>query len=211
MSENPLDGLFGANPTAELERMVEALLFAAPAPMTLRQIAERLPEGADAATALSRLETRYKGRGVELRRVGDAFAFRTAPDLGWALRRDEVEERKLSRAAIETLAIIAYHQPATRAEIESIRGVAVSKGTLDLLLELDWIRLGRRRDSPGRPATFVTTRAFLDHFGLESPRDLPGVKELREAGLISSRGAEILRDPPRREEDRDLFGDGGPD
>jgi segregation and condensation protein B len=182
--DGALDRLFAAPGPAEQERMVEALLFASAAPMTPRELAARLPEGADPAAALERLGARYAGRGVELRRIGDAWAFRTAGDLGFLMRREEVEPRKLSRAAIETLAIVAYHQPVTRAEIEEIRGVAVSKGTLDLLVELDWVRLGKRRETPGRPATFVTTRAFLDHFGLESPRDLPGLKELREAGMI---------------------------
>jgi segregation and condensation protein B len=178
------DSVFGPPPLEEQARMVEALLFASAQPMSEKALAERLPEGADAKAALERLAERYQGRGVELRRVGEAWAFRTAPDLGFLLRREEEEARKLSRAAIETLAIVAYHQPVTRAEIEEIRGVAVSKGTVDLLLELGWIKLGRRRQTPGRPATFVTTQGFLDHFGLESPADLPGVKELREAGLV---------------------------
>src|SRR5690606_29353167 len=119
--------------------------------------------------------------------IGDGWAFRTAPDLGHLMQQEQVETRKLSRAAIETLAIIAYHQPVTRAEIEEIRGVAVSRGTIDQLLELDWIRLGRRRMTPGRPVTFVVTEAFLDHFGLESARDLPGLRELRAAGLLDNR------------------------
>ncbi|MFN3614451.1 MAG: SMC-Scp complex subunit ScpB [Rubrimonas sp.] len=172
--------------------MVEALLFASAEPLTQRQIAERLPGGTDPAEALRRLSLRYAGRGVELRRVGDAWAFRTASDLGFLMRREQVEQRKLSRAAMETLAIIAYHQPVTRAEIEEIRGVAVSKGTLDLLIELDWVKLGRRRQTPGRPATFVTTQGFLDHFSLESPRDLPGLREMREAGLVGDGGAPDL-------------------
>jgi segregation and condensation protein B len=129
---------------------------------------------------------RYEGRGVRLIRAGDAWAFRTAPDLAHLMTRETVEQRRLSRAAIETLAIIAYHQPVTRAEIEEIRGVAVSKGTVEQLMELDWIGLGRRRETPGRPTTFVTTRGFLDHFGLRSPRDLPGLRELRQAGLLES-------------------------
>jgi segregation and condensation protein B len=178
-----LDRLFDAPPIEEQERMVEAILFASAAPVTEAALAERLPRGADPAAALERLRTRYEGRGVELRRVGSAWAFRTAADLGFLLRREQVETRRLSRAAIETLAIVAYHQPVTRAEIEEIRGVAVSKGTLDLLLELGWVKPGRRRQSPGRPSTFVTTQVFLDHFGLESPGDLPGIKELRAAQL----------------------------
>jgi segregation and condensation protein B len=183
-----LGRLFAAPDPVEQERMVEALLFATDAPLTLKALAARLPAGSDPAAALARLTERYRGRGVELARVGDAWAFRTAPDLAFLMRREDAEPRKLSRAAVETLAIVAYHQPVTRAEIEEIRGVAVSKGTLDHLLELDWIRLGRRRQSPGRPATFVTTRAFLDHFGLEAPADLPGLRELREAGLIGPSG-----------------------
>jgi segregation and condensation protein B len=179
--------LFPAPPMAEQERMIEALLFACAEPLTLAQISARLPEGCDAAEALGHLRSRYTGRGVVLMRVGDGYALRTAPDLGWLMQAERVETRKLSRAAIETLAIIAYHQPVTRAEIEEIRGVAVSRGTVDQLLEMDWIRLGRRRMTPGRPVTFVVTEGFLDHFGLESARDLPGLKELREAGLLDSR------------------------
>lgn len=182
-----LSRLFATPEAAEQERMVEALLFASAEPLTVAALSQRLPEGSDPVSALEALATRYAGRGVELRRIGDAWAFRTAPDLGFLMRREQVEPRRLSRAAIETLAIVAYHQPVTRAEIEDIRGVAVSKGTVDLLMELDWVRLGRRRMSPGRPVTFVTTRAFLDHFGLESARDLPGLKELRAAGLLDSR------------------------
>jgi segregation and condensation protein B len=120
-------------------------------------------------------------------RVGDAWAFRTAGDLGFLMQKETVEVRKLSRAAIETLAIVAYHQPVTRAEIEEIRGVSVSRGTIDLLIELEWIRFGRRRMTPGRPVTFVVTQNFLDHFGLENARDLPGLKELRAAGLLDNR------------------------
>ncbi|MEM1299586.1 MAG: SMC-Scp complex subunit ScpB [Pseudomonadota bacterium] len=179
--------LFESPPLAELERMVEAILFASAEPLTRPQIEERVPHGADASAALEGLAKRYQGRGVHLVRVGPAWAFRTAPDLGFLMRREAQDSRKLSRAAIETLAIIAYHQPATRAEIEEIRGVSVSRGTLDLLLELDWIKLGRRRETPGRPVTFVTTGAFLDHFGLTSARDLPGLAELRAAGLLESR------------------------
>ena len=179
--------LFAAPPMAEQERMVEAILFAAFEPVSVAELDRRLPPGCDAAEALAYLRRRYEGRGVRVVRVGDGYAFRTAPDLGHLMRNEQVEVRKLSRAAIETLAIIAYHQPVTRSEIEEIRGVAVSRGTLDQLLEMDWIRLGRRRMSPGRPVTFVVTEAFLDHFGLESARDLPGLRELRAAGLLDSR------------------------
>ncbi len=181
------ESLFQAPPMAEQERMVEAILFATAEPITAREIADRLPHGCDAAEALAHLKKRYEGRGVQLRRVGDAWAMRTASDLGFLMQKETVETRKLSRAAIETLAIIAYHQPVTRAEIEEIRGVSVSRGTIDLLMEMEWIRFGRRRMTPGRPVTFVVTQDFLDHFGLESARDLPGLKELRSAGLLESR------------------------
>jgi len=179
--------LFAAPPMGDQERMVEAILFAAASPVTLGEMAARMPHGCDPAEALAHLRRRYEGRGVALLRVGEAWAFRTAPDLGFLMQTEAVETRKLSRAAIETLAIIAYHQPVTRAEIEEIRGVAVSRGTIDLLLEIEWIRVGRRRMTPGRPATFVVTEGFLDHFGLESARDLPGLRELRAAGLLDNR------------------------
>lgn len=179
--------LFDAPPMGEQERMVEAILFASAEPVSVAELISRMPHGCDPAEALVYVRKRYEGRGVHLVRVGDAWAMRTAPDLGHLMRKETVESRKLSRAAIETLAIVAYHQPVTRAEIEEIRGVAVSRGTVDQLLELDWIRLGRRRMTPGRPVTFVVTEHFLDHFGLESARDLPGLKELRAAGLLDNR------------------------
>jgi segregation and condensation protein B len=179
--------LFDAPPIGEQERMVEAILFASAEPVTVAELTARMPHGCDPAEALAYLRKRYDGRGVHLVRVGDAWAMRTAADLGHLMRKETVETRKLSRAAIETLAIVAYHQPVTRAEIEEIRGVAVSRGTIDQLMELDWIRLGRRRMTPGRPVTFVVTEHFLDHFGLESARDLPGIKELRAAGLLDNR------------------------
>jgi segregation and condensation protein B len=191
--------LFEAPPLAEQERMVEALLFASAEPMAVAALAERLPHGCDAAAALTLLEKRYEGRGVRLMQVGGAYAFRTAPDLGYLMQKITVEPRKLSRAAIETLAIIAYHQPVTRAEIEDIRGVAVSRGTIDQLLELEWIRFGRRRMTPGRPVTFVVTESFLDHFGLESARDLPGLKDLRDAGLLDARPLPGLTEPGEAE------------
>lgn len=181
--------LFTAPPLAEQERMAEAILFASAVPVTLAELAGRMPHGCDPAAALAALRKRYEGRGVVLSRINDAWAFRTAPDLGYLMRREVVETRKLSRAAIETLAIIAYHQPVTRAEIEEIRGVAVSRGTVDQLIEMGWVRLGRRKMTPGRPVTFVVTEGFLDHFGLESARDLPGLKELRAAGLLDNRPA----------------------
>lgn len=180
-------GLFPPPPMAEQERMVEAMLFASAEPLTTRAMAERMPEGCDPAEAVAGLRRHYVGRGVELVRVGDAFAFRTAPDLSGLFRDEAVEVRRLSRAAIETLAIIAYHQPVTRTEIEEIRGVALSRGTLDQLFDLGWIRFGRRRMTPGRPVTFMVTDGFLDHFGLSSARDLPGLAELRAAGLLDNR------------------------
>ena len=175
-----------APPMDAQERMVEALLFASAEPLDLRALASRMPAGSDPAEALRRLRDRYAGRGVELARSGDGWAFRTAADLGFLLQEDVTQPRRLSRAATETLAIVAYHQPVTRAEIEEIRGVAVSRGTLDQLMEIGWVRLGRRRQSPGRPVTFVVTDAFLDHFGLASTQDLPGLAELRAAGLLDA-------------------------
>ena len=208
---------FPPPPLEEQERMVEAMLFASAQPVTLRDLADRLPQGADPAEAVARLRRRYEGRGIELTRVGDAFAFRTAPDLSFLMQTETLETRRLSRAATETLAIIAYHQPVTRAEIEEIRGVATSRGTLDQLIELAWVRIGRRRMTPGRPVTFVVTDAFLDHFGLETARDLPGLAELRAAGLLDSRppgdlAVPIVRDHPEddiSDENRpgDLFGE----
>ena len=183
------DSLFEAPPINEQERMVEALLFATSEPMSVKALNDRMPFGCDAAEALIYLRKHYEGRGVNVVKVGDAWAIRTAGDLSFLMQKEMVETRKLSRAAIETLAIIAYHQPATRAEIEEIRGVSVSRGTVDQLIELEWIRFGRRRMSPGRPVTFVVTQEFLDHFGLESARDLPGLKELRAAGLLESQPA----------------------
>jgi segregation and condensation protein B len=181
--------LFAPPGMAEQERMVEAILFASADPVTVAEMAARMPHGSDPSEAVRALAARYAGRGVEVVRVGDAWAIRTAADLGFLMRREVVEERKLSRAAIETLAIIAYHQPVTRAEIEEIRGVAVSRGTVDQLIELGWVRFGRRRMTPGRPVTFVVTQGFLDHFGLESARDLPGLADLRAAGLLDGRAA----------------------
>ena len=207
MSETPLTepvekSLFEAPPMGEQERMVEAILFASAAPVTLAELVSRMPHGCDPAEALVPLRRRYEGRGVQIAKLGDAYAFRTAGDLGFLMQKEHVEQKKLSRAAIETLAIVAYHQPVTRAEIEEIRGVAVSRGTIDLLMELDWIRLGRRRMTPGRPVTFVVTDHFLDHFGLESARDLPGLKELRAAGLLDSRPLPMgIGQPTSDEED----------
>ena len=181
------ESLFEAPPMGEQERMVEAILFASAEPVTVRELEGRMPHGCDAAEAIVHLRKRYEGRGVNLSKVGDAWTMRTSPDLGFLMQKETVETRKLSRAAIETLAIIAYHQPVTRAEIEEIRGVSVSRGTVDQLLEMEWIRFGRRKMTPGRPVTFVVTQNFLGHFGLETARDLPGLKELRSAGLLENR------------------------
>ena len=185
--ENQEESLFQAPPMTEQERMIEAVLFASAEAVTLRELEARMPHGCDVAEAMMHLRRRYAGRGVQVMKVGDAYALRTAADLGYLMQKETVEVRKLSRAAIETLAIIAYHQPVTRAEIEEIRGVSVSRGTVDQLLELEWIRFGRRKMTPGRPVTFVVTEGFLDHFGLENARDLPGLKELRSAGLLENR------------------------
>ncbi|AUH35121.1 SMC-Scp complex subunit ScpB [Paracoccus tegillarcae] len=193
------------------ERMVEALLFASSGPMSVREMAQRLPRGCDPAEAVRALAARYRDRGVVLEKLGDAWAFRTAPDLSFLMQDETVESRRLSRAATETLAIIAYHQPVTRAEIEEIRGVAVSRGTLDQLIEMEWVRMGQRRMTPGRPATFVVTETFLDHFGLESARDLPGLSELRAAGLLESRPqAEGMQVPLVPQDEDDDLDDGSP-
>ena len=185
--ESQIENLFEAPPFLEQERMLEAILFSVSEPISKQQIEKRMPIGSDVSEALLSLKDRYSSRGVNLVRIGDGYALRTAPGLGFLMQKESVETRKLSRAAIETLAIIAYHQPVTRSEIEEIRGVSVSSGTIDILLELEWIKLGRRRQSPGRPVTFVVTQLFLDHFGMESAKDLPGIKELRDAGLLDNR------------------------
>jgi segregation and condensation protein B len=168
-------------------RILEALLFASSEPLPSSAFAPYVGEGADVEALLTLLAERYAARGVNLVRRGDKWAFRTAEDLGFLLRREQQETRNLSRAALETLSIIAYHQPATRAEIEEVRGVATGKGTIDTLLEAGWIRMRGRRRTPGRPVTYGTTEAFLDHFGLESLGDLPGLEELKGAGLLSGR------------------------
>ncbi len=170
--------------TIATERAVEAVLFAAEAPLSLAELRAHVGDTADVRGALEALERHYAGRGVQLVRRGDRWHFQTAADLAHVLRRDREESRKLSRAGIETLAIIAYHEPVTRAEIEAIRGVQISKGTLDVLMEAGWIRPAGRREVPGRPLTYVTTAEFLSHFGLASRRDLPGIDDLRAAGLL---------------------------
>jgi segregation and condensation protein B len=171
---------------AEAMRIAEALLFAASEPLAEKEIEKRMPRGLNAAAVLDALKAEYAPRGVNLIRVNDKWMFRTAADLSWLLTGEQ-EEKRLSRAALEILAIVAYHQPVTRAEIEDIRGVAISKGTLDLLIETGWIRLRGRRRAPGRPVTYGTTEAFLIHFGLETIGDLPGLEELKGAGLFDSR------------------------
>ena len=191
-------------------RILEALLFAAVGPLDEAGMAELLPPECDLKALLVELEAAYAGRGINLVRVANRWSLRTAGDLSYLLRRDVHVVRKLSRAATETLSIIAYHQPVTRAEIEEIRGVATSRGTLDILLEAGWVKPRGRRRTPGRPATWVTTAGFLEHFGLESLDDLPGVAELRAAGLLDSQplsiglGLELpLADDPTDEDDGD--------
>ena len=168
-------------------RILEALLFASEEPVDLQEIRPFLSDGADIDALIDDLQARYAGRGINLVQRGSKWAFRTADDLSFLLRREENEARPLSRAALETLAIIAYHQPVTRAEIEDVRGVSISRGTLDVLMEAGWVRMRGRRRTPGRPVTYGTTDAFLDHFGLETLGDLPGLEELKGAGLLSSR------------------------
>ncbi|MBT9292201.1 SMC-Scp complex subunit ScpB [Hyphomicrobiaceae bacterium 22] len=177
----------GGPERADVRRMVEALLFAAAEPLDERTLAERLPAGADLRGALRDLEADYRARGVNLLRVAGKWMFRTASDLAWLMAREAHETRRLSRPALETLAAIAYHQPVTRAEVEAIRGVGLSKGTLDVLLETGWVRMRGRRRTPGRPVTYGTSEAFLIHFGLDSLRDLPGLEELKGAGLLEGR------------------------
>ena len=169
----------------ETAREIEALLFAAAGPLTEAEMGERLPEGADVAGALQDLAARYEGRGVVLVNVAGGWRFQTAADLAWLMTEERTEPRRLSKAAQETLAIIAYHQPVTRAEIEAVRGVQASRGTLDVLLELGLVRMRGRRRTPGRPVTYGTTDAFLEHYGLASLADLPGAAEMKAAGLLS--------------------------
>jgi segregation and condensation protein B len=180
--EEEQDGAIESRP--EELRLVEALLFAASEPLDEKTLALHLPEGVDVRAALKRLQVEYAPRGVNLVHVGNKWTFRTANDLAWLLTHEAVEPKKLSRAAIETLAIIAYHQPVTRAEIEEIRGVSTAKGTLDVLLETGWVRPRGRRKAPGRPLTYGTTPDFLSHFGLEVLGDLPGLDDLKGSGLF---------------------------
>jgi segregation and condensation protein B len=196
----------GARP--EELRLLEAMLFAATEPLDEPSLAKRMPEGVDIKAALVRLQEDYSLRGVNLVRVASKWTFRTANDLSWLMTRESVETRRLSRAAIETLAIIAYHQPVTRAEIEEIRGVVTSKGTLDVLLETGWIRPRGRRKTPGRPLTFGTTEMFLSQFSLEALGDLPGLEELKGSGLLDTRlptgfSVPSPSDDPQLREDED--------
>jgi len=193
---------------AEELRILEAVLFAADEPLDEKALAGRLPAGADVHALLLQLQQEYASRGVNLVRVGGKWSLRTAGDLAWILTRETVVTKKLSRAAIETLAIVAYHQPVTRAEIEEIRGVTTSKGTLDVLLETGWIRLRGRRKAPGRPVTYGTTEAFMSHFGLDALADLPGIDELKGAGLIDKSlpagfSVPVPSDDPALREDED--------
>ncbi|WP_108398827.1 SMC-Scp complex subunit ScpB [Devosia submarina] len=193
-------------------RILEALLFASAEPLAPSQMAIYLGQGANTVQLLKMLQQRYASRGVNLVQRADKWAFRTAEDLGFLLRREEQETRSLSRAALETLSIIAYHQPATRAEIEEVRGVATGKGTIDLLMEAGWVRMRGRRRTPGRPVTYGTTEAFLDHFGLQSLSDLPGLEELKGSGLLSGRLPPDLQIPlpfdgALREDEDPLDGD----
>ncbi len=176
--------LFDPSEEAQQLRMVEALLFAAEEPLDEASLAARLPDGADVPALLQELSQHYTGRGVNLNTVAGKWAFRTAEDLRFVLEEHRQTTRRLSKAALETLAIIAYHQPVTRAEIEEVRGVGLSKGTLDLLMEIGWVRVRGRRRTPGRPVTYGTSDGFLDHFGLEAVKDLPGLEELKAAGLL---------------------------
>lgn len=210
--------LFSGDPgEGEALRRLEAVLFAAPTPLTEVQLAARLPEDEDVSARLAQLQTVYANRGVNLVQVADGWAFRTAPDLAPLMQDVRESTRRLSRAALETLAIIAYHQPVTRAEIEEIRGVAVAKGTLDILLESGWVRLRGRRRAPGRPVTFGTTPAFLDHFSLSGIADLPGLDDLKGAGLLEGKppagfSVPVPRDDDTLLEDEDpLDGDGDHD
>src|SRR5436190_4065062 len=191
----------------ENAREIEALRFAAAGPLTEADVASRLPEGADIAGGLEELVARYAGRGVVLAEVAGGWRFQTAEDLAWLMTEERDEPRRLSRAAQETLAIIAYHQPVTRAEIEAVRGVQASRGTLDVLLELGLVRMRGRRRTPGRPVTFGTTEAFLEHFGLASLADLPGAAEMKAAGLLSlDLPADFaVPDPSAAPSDEDLF------
>jgi len=202
----------GAEAFSQALRVVEALLFASAEPLTAEALGRAIPAGIAIELVLARLAESYALRGVNLRQVAGGWAFRTAPDLGYLLAAEAEPPRRLSRAALEVLSIIAYHQPVTRAEIEEIRGVATAKGTLDILLEAGWVRLRGRRRSPGRPITYGTTPGFLDHFGLDRIDDLPGLEELKGAGFIEGRltrdlAVPVPDDDPGLRDDEDPLGD----
>lgn len=202
----------GAEAFAQALRICEALLFASTTPLPAEALSRAIPAGIAVEPVLARLVEIYASRGVNLRQVAGGWAFRTAPDLGYLLAAESEPPRRLSRAALEVLSIIAYHQPVTRAEIEEIRGVATAKGTLDILLEAGWVRLRGRRRSPGRPVTYGTTPGFLDHFGLDRIDDLPGLEELKGAGFVEGRLARDLAvpvpdDDPGLRDDEDPLGD----
>lgn len=179
------DAISGVMPEMQQQRVVEALLFAASGPLSDAELAAALPKEADVTGLLEAVRESYQMRGVNLTQIAGKWAFRTADDLSFLLRKEATEQKKLSRAGLEVLSIIAYHQPVTRAEIEDIRGVATAKGTLDILMEIGWIKMRGRRRTPGRPVTYGTTQEFLEHFGLNEIRDLPGMVELKGAGLLS--------------------------
>jgi len=205
---DPEDDAGDVQERSEELRLLEAMLFAASEPLSEKDLAARLPQDTDVADALKRLQQDYAPRGVNLVRVAGKWSFRTAGDLSWLLSKETVETRKLSRAAIETLAIIAYHQPVTRTEIEDIRGVSTSKGSIDVLLETGWIKPRGRRKAPGRPLTYGTTEAFLSHFGLDAVVDLPGLEELKGSGLLDGRlpagfAVPMPSDDPALREDED--------
>src|SRR6202035_4180262 len=208
--ERPGEGDEVAAPEQRPEelRLLEALLFAASEPLDEKVLAERMPEGVDVRATLRRLQTEYAPRGVNLVHIGRKWTFRTANHVAWLLTHEAVEPKRLSRAAVETLAIIAYHQPVTRAEIEDIRGISAAKGTIDVLLETGWIRPRGRRKAPGRPLTYGTNEAFLSHFGLEALSDLPGLDELKGSGLLDGRlppgfAVPVPSDDPALREDED--------
>jgi segregation and condensation protein B len=187
MSDEPQETVVTMHPHAERSqnlRIIEAMLFASAEPIGIEKLQEFLPEGTDVLSLLTDLQENYENRGVNLVQVSGKWAFRTAADMSTILRRETTEQKKLTKAALETLSICAYHQPVTRAEIEDIRGVAISKGTLDNLLEIGWVRMRGRRKTPGRPVTYGTTPDFLSHFGLNELTDLPGLHELKAAGLL---------------------------
>lgn len=211
MSEEPIGRVPTAAERRDALRILEALLFASAVPLDERALASRLPRGLDVRALLGELQTVYALRGVNLVRVGEGWAFRTAADLAWLMAREAIEPRRLSRAAQETLAIIAYHQPVTRAEIEEIRGVAVARGTLDVLLETGWVRMRGRRRSPGRPVTYGTTPAFLDAFGLAALSDLPGLDDMKAAGLFAGTppgGFSVPNPSDAPDPDEEPLGDG---